>query len=52
MVYVPRGAVYTATSEDNRPLELLTVYSPPLDPNDVLYEERADRGRENVALTE
>jgi len=38
-VYIPRGAVYSVVNRHILPLEFFTVYSPPLDPNDVVYQE-------------
>lgn len=39
IVYIPRGAVYSVTTREKFPLEFVTVYSPPFDPNDVVYPD-------------
>jgi len=43
MVYIPRGAVYSAEAMSKQKLELLTIYTPPLDPADIVYHEAAER---------
>jgi mannose-6-phosphate isomerase-like protein (cupin superfamily) len=43
VVYVPRGAAYSAQSLSRRELELLTLYAPPLDKDDVKFLEPAVR---------
>ncbi len=43
LIYIPRGVVYSAESMSNHGLELLTVYTPPLDPSDIIYHEAAER---------
>ncbi len=37
IVYIPRGSTYAVTTKERYPLEFVTVYSPPFDPNDVVY---------------
>ncbi|MFH0765253.1 MAG: cupin domain-containing protein [Calditrichota bacterium] len=39
VLFIPRGAVYSAESRDSRSLELLTVYTPPFDGLDIVYRE-------------
>jgi mannose-6-phosphate isomerase-like protein (cupin superfamily) len=39
VVYVPRGSTYAVTTREKYPLEFVTVYSPPFDPNDIVYPE-------------
>ena len=48
LIYVPRGAIYSAHSTSKEPLHLLTVYSPPLNRHDIVYHERSDRNRSGV----
>lgn len=44
VVYIPRGAIYSVISNtDQYPLELLTFYSPPLNPEDIVYHEAGDK---------
>lgn len=43
LIYIPRGYVYSAESLSKQPLELLTIYTPPLSPEDVVYHEPAER---------
>jgi len=43
IVFIPRGVIYYADALSKRQLELLTLYAPPLDPNDVEYLEPAER---------
>jgi len=45
IVYIPRGAIYYADGLSKRQIELLTLYAPPLDPNDVEYLEPAERAQ-------
>ena len=47
-IYVPRGAVYTAQATGNQQLQLLTIYSPPLDRKDIVYHEGDESGRKGV----
>ena len=51
MLFVPRGAVYTATCQQGESLELITIYSPPLNQDDIEYHERSEQGREGVSKT-
>ncbi len=43
IVYIPRGAVYSAASTGDMPLHFFSVYSPPFNPDDVVYH---DTGKE------
>jgi mannose-6-phosphate isomerase-like protein (cupin superfamily) len=49
VVYVPRGAIYSAYNSDESQMELLTIYSPPLNRDDIAYHEHAEKEREGVA---
>jgi mannose-6-phosphate isomerase-like protein (cupin superfamily) len=41
VVYVPRGAVYSATSaQENSPLQYFTVFSPIFDSDDIIYHDK------------
>jgi len=51
-LYIPRGAIYTAVSMSDRPLQLFTIYSPPFDLDDIEYHERAESEREGTAAVE
>lgn len=42
VMYVPRGTVYSAARTGNLPLELLTVFQPPFNGDDVVYEDSED----------
>ena len=48
-IYVPRGAIYTALNTGSQPLQLVTIYSPPLDRKDIVYHESDDSRRREVA---
>ena len=40
VVYVPRGAIYSATgTQENRPLQFFTVFSPIFDQDDIIYHD-------------
>ncbi|MFN3820787.1 MAG: cupin domain-containing protein [bacterium] len=43
LVYIPRGYVYSAESLSKQPLELVSIYTPPLNPDDIVYHEAAER---------
>ncbi len=43
LLFVPRGTAYSAESLSRRQLELVTVYSPPLDKDDVKFLEPAEK---------
>ncbi len=42
-VYIPRGAFYSVESSQDYPLQFFSIYSPPLDPNDIVYAEEKEK---------
>ena len=44
VVYVPRGAIYSATQNRGQvPLQFFTVFSPPFDSDDIIYHDDKDK---------
>lgn len=43
ILFVPRRTIYSVESVTKRQLQLLTIYAPTLDPDDVTYHEAAER---------
>lgn len=43
VVYIPRGAIYSVTTREKKyPLEFLAFYSPPLNPDDIVYHDASE----------
>lgn len=51
LVYVPRGAVYSAENQSEVQFEFLMFFSPPLNPDDVVYPAASDSVGANSALS-
>ena len=45
LLFIPRGTVYAIYGQGTQQLELMTVYHPPFDGDDIIYEERAEKER-------
>lgn len=43
IIYVPRGAVYSAESVRDQPFDFLVVYQPVFDGNDIFYQKPTDK---------